>query len=220
LVSIRGIKVAFSLLWAGLLTAAGVFWLQSEVELLELPSLLHDWLARFGFGRAALVYVVLYAIRPLVFFPAVVLTVASGMLFGPWFGILLTIVGENASANFAFWLARWFGRAVVANHETEALRRWDERIEKNGIIAVLTMRLIMLPFDLINFGCGLTSIRQRDFFIGTFIGILPALIAFVLLGGVAAAGVENRLLILGLSLFFLFLGLGVARWLKLRDKEA
>ncbi len=75
------------------------------------------------------------------------------------------------------------------------------------------MRLIYLPFDAVNYGCGLSAIRQRDYALGTFIGIIPGLVAFVLLGGVGAAGVEHRLLILTASAAFFLLGLAIARYL-------
>ena len=71
-----------------------------------------------------------------------------------------------------------------------------------------------------SFGCGLTAIRHRDYAVGTFIGILPSLIGFVLLGGFAAAEVRNRSLILGLSLCFMLLGFGIARYLKRREQDA
>ena len=79
------------------------------------------------------------------------------------------------------------------------------------------MRLIMLPFDAVNFGCGLTAIRHRYYAIGTFIGILPSLIGFVLLGGIAAPEVHNRTLVVILSALFMLLGFGIAHYLKRRD---
>ncbi len=192
-------------------------WWQSGVSLAETPALLEGLLRRFGLTQAALCYIVIYALRPLVFFPATLLTIASGLLFGPWLGILFTIIGENASANFAFLLARWFGRSWVEKHEPTQIRQWEERLSHNGLLTVLILRLIMLPFDAVNYGCGLTSMRQRDFAVGTFIGIMPALISFVLLGGIGAAGVQNRLLLLLMSVLFLLLGLGIAKWLKKRE---
>lgn len=79
------------------------------------------------------------------------------------------------------------------------------------------MRLIMLPFDAVNFGCGLTAVRHRDYAVGTFIGILLSLIGFVLLGGVVAPGVHNRALIVALSILFMLFGFGLTRVLKRRD---
>lgn len=188
-----------------------LLWWQSDLDLRETPQALAKLLGQFGLYRAALCYILLYAVRPLIFFPATLLTIASGLVFGPWLGILFTIVGENASANVAFLVARWFGRSWVEKHESLQLQSWEQRLSHNGMLTVLIMRLLMLPFDAVNYGCGLTAMRQRDFAIGTFIGILPALIAFVLLGGIGAAGVQNRMLLLGLSVVFLLFGLLVAR---------
>ena len=188
------------------------------MSLVDIPLLLEQWLNDVGLFNAALIYIIIYAVRPLILFPATLLTVASGLIFGPWLGTLFTVIGENASANLGFVLARWFGRKAVETHITTKVSRWDDKLKQNGIVAVMTMRLIMLPFDAVNFGCGLTAIRQRDYAIGTFVGILPSLIGFVLLGGVASSGVEDRILVLGLSLFFMLLGFGIARSLKRRER--
>ena len=213
----KPLKIAFGCLWINLFFLALVLWWRSGIALTAIPDLLEHWLTDVGLFKAALIYIVIYAVRPLILFPATLLTVASGLIFGPWLGTLFTIIGENASANFGFTLVRWFGRETVAAHSTEWLSRWDEKLKKNGLVAVMTMRLLMLPFDAVNFGCGLTAIRHRDYAVGTFIGILPSLIGFVLLGGVAASGVHNRTLVLALSALFMLFGFGVAHYLKRRE---
>jgi uncharacterized membrane protein YdjX (TVP38/TMEM64 family) len=211
------LKLIFGGLWLSLFLFALFCWWQSGIALTSVPSLLQEWLDNVGLLNAASIYIVLYAIRPLILFPATLLTIASGLIFGPWLGTLFTIIGENASANFGFSLVRWFGRESVATHSTPLMSRWDEKLKQNGIVSVMTMRLIMLPFDAVNFSCGLTAIRQRDYAIGTFIGILPSLIGFVLLGGIAAAGVHNRTLVVVLSALFMLLGFGIAHYLKRKD---
>ena len=213
------LKIVFSCLWLGLFLTALILWSRSHISLHEIPTMLDQWLSDFGLLKAALVYVVLYAIRPLLLFPATLLTITSGLIFGPWLGTLFTVVGENASANIAFALARWLGRKTVAKHETGKLRHWDVKLQQNGVVAVLTMRLILLPFDAVNFGCGLTSIRQRDYALGTFFGILPALVGFVLLGGSAAAGVKHHAMVLCISIAFMLLGFIIAHRLRRRDIE-
>lgn len=208
------IKLFFGGLWIGLFIVALCVWWQSEIALTEVPLLLKHCLNDVGVYRAASIYILIYAVRPLILFPATLLTVASGLIFGPWLGTLFTVVGENASANLGFCLVRWFGRKTVETYSTDWLSRWDEKLKQNGIVTVMTMRLLMLPFDAVNFGCSLTAIRHRDYAIGTFIGILPSLIGFVLLGGIAASGVQHRFLVLSLSVFFMTLGFALAHHLK------
>lgn len=214
---INPLKLFFCSLWLCLFLLALTLWWRSGIALTEIPNLLEHWLDNLGLFNAALVYIVFYAVRPLVLFPATLLTVASGLIFGPWLGTLFTIIGENASANFGFALSRWLGRKTVASHLSEPLSNWDTRLQENGLVAVLSMRLIMLPFDAVNFACGLTAVRHRDYAVGTFIGILPSLIGFVLLGGIAAPGVQNRALVVCLSVLFMLFGFGIANILKRKD---
>ena len=219
-VSSPRVKRALAVIWLIFFAFVLLSWWRSGVPLQKIPYHLEAWLEQFGLFNAALIYVVFYTVRPLILFPASLLTIASGLVFGPLLGILFTIIGENASANFAFALARWFGRDLVAAREQEGslAAKWDERLRRNGLVTVLIMRLIYLPFDLVNFACGLTSMRQRDFAVGTFIGILPALVSFVLFGGVASASNENRILTLTLAVVFFFLGLVIARLFKQREQ--
>jgi len=189
-------------------------WLQSDVMLTQIPDLLNDWLRQWGFFNAALIYIILYTVRPLTLFPASLLTIASGLVFGPWYGVLFTIIGENCSANLAFVVARWFGRDWVQARENNDIIKWEAKLSDNGLMTVLIMRLIYLPFDAVNFGCGLTSMRQRDFALGTFIGIMPGLVSFVLLGGSVASGVDNRITIIGISVACFLLGIIVAKRIR------
>lgn len=214
------LKWLLGTLWGLLLLTAIIFWLQSGLPLQEVPYWLEVQLERFGLWRAALLYILIYALRPFLLFPATLLTVSSGLLFGPWLGILFTIIGENASANVAFSVSRWFGRDWVKQKTELSLQKWEQRLAENGLVTVLILRLIMLPFDAVNYGCGLTAVRHRDYAIGTFIGILPALIAFVLLGGLGFAGAQNRVWLLVGSLVFLLLGILLARVIGRREESA
>jgi len=213
----RWLKIIFSVVWLGLVVLATWAWLRSGAEFDDVPEILSGWLREFGMLRAALIYIALFILRPLVLFPAALLAMASGLLFGPWLGTLFTAIGQNASANAAFLLARWFGREWVGAREHGAVLRWEERVRENALVSVLVMRLVYLPFDAVNYGCGLTSMRLRDFFVGTAIGIIPGTVTFVLLGGSVSASAENRVLIFAGALLFFVLGLGVARILKRRE---
>jgi len=207
-------------LWGVLLLTAVILWQQSELPLQEIPYRLEAQLERFGLLKAASLYIVIYALRPFLLFPATLLTVSSGLLFGPWLGILFTIIGENVSANVAFSVARWFGRDWVKKKAEISLQKWELRLAANGLVTVLILRLLMLPFDPVNYGCGLTAVSHRDYAIGTFVGILPGLVAFVLLGGIGSAGEQHRFWLLGGSVVFLVFGILLARWMGRRERSA
>lgn len=141
---------------------------------------------------AAFTYIFLYAVRPLTFFPAMWLTITSGSLFGFLPGILLTVVGENLSAATAYAIARFF--RAPASDQDEAMKElspFRRTLQEQAIPTVIVLRAAYLPFDLVNFGCGLLRVPWWSYFFGTFIGILPPMITFVSFG--ASVDVENLL---------------------------
>lgn len=133
------------------------------------------------------VYMLLYAVRPVILFPATLLTALSGALFGFWWGILYTILGENASANFAYWIGRFFGKDLKL--EDTIIGNWIEALRKNSFETVLLMRLFYVPFDLTNYGAGVVKANWKEYFFATLIGIMPGLTTFVALG--AAVDLEE-----------------------------
>ncbi len=218
-------KALLVLAWTVLLLVAFSVWKKSDISLTDVPELLQAWLVEFGFFKAVLIYIVLYTIRPIIFFPGSWLSIASGVIFGPWFGVLFTLIGGNLSAIFAFLIARHLGRDWVKSKETGVVKKWDHRLCQNGIVTVMIMRLLYLPYDGVNYGCGLTSMKLRDFIIGTFIGIIPGTTTFVLLGGTASSqaggmitllgvDVSRRLFVFLLSVFFFALGLAIAKLIR------
>ena len=173
-----------------------------------------------------LVYMILYAIRPLILFPATLLTALSGALFGFWWGVFYTVIGENLSANFAYWIGRFFGKDLRL--EDTVIGKWVEALRNNSFEAVLLMRLFYFPFDLTNYGAGIVKAKWSEYFFATLIGIMPGLTTFVALGaavdleefrtmGLSFDAFDPRLLALSASIFVV--SLIFSRKLKKWKKE-
>jgi len=132
---------------------------------------------------APLAYIVIYAIRPLTLFSAVLLTIAGGFLFGPAWGVVYTVIGANLSATVAFFVGRYFGQGVLEDEHAEGLlQRYARRMRTHSFETVLIMRLIFLPYDLVNYSAGFLRIHYWPFLLATILGSIPGTIAFVLLG--------------------------------------
>lgn len=161
---------------------AGCYWYarQNGLTLEDSVYRLADLLANSLYGP--LLYMVLYAIRPLIFFPATVLTLLGGFLFGP-VGIIYTIIGSNASAMVAFGAGAYFGQGILeGKEEAGAIQQYMERMRQNSFETVLIMRLIFLPYDLVNYAAGFLKINWKAFLAATAIGSVPGTVSFVLLG--------------------------------------
>jgi uncharacterized membrane protein YdjX (TVP38/TMEM64 family) len=152
-----------------------------------------QWMVDFiqwakGMGpTGGVVYALFYIAGTALFFPGLPLTLGAGFLYGAVIGTLVVSPASVAGASLAFLIARYFARDWV----THRLKKYpqaaaiDRAIEKNGFKAVVLLRLQpVLPFNILNYALGLTSIRLRDYILASWIGMFPATVLYVYLGSV------------------------------------
>ncbi|RKD21891.1 hypothetical protein BEP19_14650 [Ammoniphilus oxalaticus] len=146
------------------------------------PERIRDFILSFGW-LAPVLYVLIYTIRPLFLFPAIILSLTGGMTFGPWWGTLLDLIGATLGSFLAFGLARKLGRETIQKWMGRRLTLWDQQLEQQGFKAIFLLRLIpLVPFDAVNYGAGLSKVRFRDYALATPFGIIPGAFAYNYLG--------------------------------------
>ncbi|NUN49604.1 MAG: TVP38/TMEM64 family protein [Candidatus Brocadiae bacterium] len=130
-------------------------------------------------------YALVYAAGCLVGFPGTLMTVAGGAAFGPWWGILWVVLGSNLGVNAAFLVARGLGKGWLDEKlKGGRLDALNAKLAGRGLLSVIQVRLIpAIPFNLLNFACGVTKVRWRDYALGSFLGMLPGTVAFVYFSG-------------------------------------
>ncbi|QDI77354.1 MULTISPECIES: TVP38/TMEM64 family protein [Leisingera] len=132
------------------------------------------WLRSTG-AWAPLAVIVLMVVHSFVPFPAEILALCAGALFGTLLGAVLIWAGAMLGALVAFGLARRLGQETVRSWLSEAqTRQLDAWTEERGALALLAARLIpVIAFNLINYAAGLTRVRLWTFVWTTALGILP-----------------------------------------------
>jgi uncharacterized membrane protein YdjX (TVP38/TMEM64 family) len=141
------------------------------------------WVRGLGWW-GPLVFGVVYAVAALLV-PASVLTLGAGFAFGVVLGTVVVSLSSVTTAALAFGLGRtlargWVEAKVAANPKFRAI---DRAVAENGFKIVLLTRLSpVFPFLLLNYAYGLTSVRFRDYFLASWIGMLPGTVLYVYLG--------------------------------------
>jgi uncharacterized membrane protein YdjX (TVP38/TMEM64 family) len=159
--------------------SAGTVLMKGDVQALK------EWLLSFGPWApvvSALLMIFQSVVAPL---PAFVITFANGLLFGALAGGLLSWSSAMAGAALCFFLARALGRPAVEKLVVgrRALEVSDRFFARHGDRAVVIARLLpFVPFDVISYGAGLTSISFLRFFVATGIGQIPATVVYSWLG--------------------------------------
>lgn len=127
-------------------------------------------------------YVIFYILRPLILFPAGILSASAGVIWGLK-GFIYLQIAANLSSTAEFLIARYAARGAVEKFMKGKMSNVDAAIEKHGFLTVLLIRLIPnVAWDIQNLGLGLTKVKFRDYFIATLIGIMPGSFAFVYFG--------------------------------------
>jgi uncharacterized membrane protein YdjX (TVP38/TMEM64 family) len=143
---------------------------------------IRDW-ARAAGPWFPLMFFVAHALAT-VAIPRLPFTLSAGLIFGPVTGIAVAIAATTVSAALAFLLARAIGSDAIAARLTHpAVAAVDRRLARRGWLAVGSLRLIgPIPFPLVNYLAGLSSIRLVPYLIATAVGVVPGTIAVVVLG--------------------------------------
>ena len=150
------------------------------------PQNIRDYILGFGILAPA-IFILLYFIRTFFLFPASVLSVASGLAFGPFWGTVYTISGATISASTAFILSKLYGRDImdkICKSCGSAVDGMDKQIGDKGFLLVFFLRIVpIFPYDGINFAAGFSKIKFWPYFFATFIGMIPGSFAYNYLGG-------------------------------------
>lgn len=105
------------------------------------------------------------------FLPATPFILASAVIFGKYMGAAYSITGCMIGAAIAFSLSRYFLQEVTHKYLTGKLANLESRFAENGLLVVLSLRVMMCPFMALNYAAGATSIKWRDYMLGTLLGI-------------------------------------------------
>lgn len=148
---------------------------------------MQEFIESFGV-LAPIVYFLMFTFLPIFFFPVPILAVAGGVVFGFVQGALLTFFGACANCYLMFLISRKFGREYVVNLlKRKMTKKQHKRIFKVSddrlMISLVILRLIpLVPYNLINYGFGLTNISITKYMIASVLGIIPGTIVFLNFG--------------------------------------
>ena len=104
--------------------------------------------------------------------PSEVVLLATGMIWGWFFGGIMGIIGSMAASLLCFYISRKGGRPLAKKFVGESgLNMADKLIKKYGITAIVVSRFIpFISFDVISYASGLVDIDVKKYSIGTLIG--------------------------------------------------
>jgi uncharacterized membrane protein YdjX (TVP38/TMEM64 family) len=218
--------VRVALLVVLLVVLCVIVWRELPPEWLD-SRWLEAWITGMG-ALAPLAYILLRAVAiVLTVVPNAPLDVAGGVLFGPFWGTVYSLLGSEAGAVACFLLARVLGREAI----TQLLHRdvtFGNRFPQRQLAYIVLFARFepVFSFALVSYGAGLTGMSLRAFALSTLVGMTPGTVLLNYFGKTFFTGVtlwQQTLLGLGLVVILLAIPVWIRRknpeWLQSKAKE-
>ena len=187
---------------------------------------LRGWIDSLGYW-GPVVYILIYAGAVVAALPGSAMTVIAGALFGSLIGVIIVSIASTLGAALSFLLARYLARDSVENWLSgkEKFQELDKLTREHGAIIVALTRLVpVFPFNLLNYGFGLTRIPFWTYVFWSWLCMIPGTILYVVGTDAVTRALQSGeipwllILITAAALAVLFALVRVARS-KLQEKK-
>ena len=126
---------------------------------------------------------------------AAVMSLAGGFLFGWMLSAPATVIAAVAGAAIVFEIVKTSFGAALAQRSGPFLQKLSRGFAENAFSLLLFLRLTpVFPFWAVNAVAGLSRIPLSTFVVATAIGIIPASIAFALIGAGLDDVIDDQLM--------------------------
>lgn len=172
------------------------------------------------------IFILIYSAGCALALPGSLLTLTGGAVFGTLLGTVYNVLAANLGASLAFFAARYLGRDFIQGFlQSGKLADFDRQIKEAGFKTIFRLRLIpVIPFNGLNFGAGLSSVKYQDYFFGSLLGMLPGTFIYTyfadaLLQGVTGANQKALINLLAASALLIFISFFPAIYKKIKGAK-
>lgn len=159
-----GLLVAF---FVGSLAVAKLTGLSDSVSVESVRSFMES-MGIWGF----VAFVVVFALGELLHVPGIVFVGAAAIAYGDALGTAAGYVGAVVSVTVSFIVVRAIGGQPLGNVKRPWMRKVLGRLDRQPVRTVALLRLVFFMAPAVNYALAMTSLRLRDYVIGSALGLI------------------------------------------------
>ncbi len=112
----------------------------------------------------------------------------GGFIFGQWIGTFLAAISLSTGATLLYIFGNYFLKDFIKKKFLSKFKNLESKLRNNEFIFFLIYRLVGgIPFQIANLIPVIFSVKLKNYFLGSFLGILPQIFIFSSLG----SGIEK-----------------------------
>ena len=98
----------------------------------------------------------------------------AGFIFGKWLGVLLAIGSLSIGATILYIFAGYFFKDLIKEKFLSKFKNLETKFKKNEFIFFLIYRFVGgIPFQIANLLPILFNVKRKNYFFGSFLGLMP-----------------------------------------------
>lgn len=141
---------------------------------------------------APIVLVLAYIPAALVLLPRPLITLVSVMTFGVLMGLVYSTTGVLLAALVTYYAGRLLPKKTLERLAGDALEPAGKLLREHGVVAVFGSNMLPTPpFVVQNMIAGAVKIAPWKFMLGTFLALLPGMLAWTVFGDQINAALED-----------------------------
>ncbi len=122
-----------------------------------------------------------YVIFGLLGIPISPLIATGGVVYGIALGIVLNTLGTIISAITGYLIAKYFGYEFIQSVWGDKISNIRKILEqKNNLRYLIQIRLLPIPFTLVNYSLALSGINFKIYAVASSLGLVPSMVLYTL----------------------------------------
>ena len=146
---------------------------------------MHDtihYLRSFGVYAVFVSFFIDVVINVVGFLPSIFISTANGLIFGLFWGTIISWLAETTGVMLSFWVMRTLFRGIAKKLilQSKMLMKLDSYDSWQAVL--LARSIPYMPNGLVTAVCALSGVSSWHYFIGSLIGKLPSVALEVIVG--------------------------------------
>lgn len=194
-----------------------IFELLSHGDIVETA----EYIKSYGSMAVVFSFLLTLFVNALGFPPAIIFSTANTLIFGIFWGIVISVAAETVGVTISFLLLRFFFRDAAEKiiSKSKFLSSMDKYSSEKGFMIMLIARMVpYLPSGLLNAVGALSALSLKDYFLASLVGKFPSTGIEAIIGHDAILQEEDPTRIIVVVIFAIVL-IGWAYWFEKKHTQ-
>jgi uncharacterized membrane protein YdjX (TVP38/TMEM64 family) len=121
------------------------------------------------------------------------IALVAGFIFGKWLGVLLAVSALSIGATILYIFVGYFFKDLIIEKILSKFKNLETKFKKNEFIFFLIYRFVGgIPFQIANLLPILFNVKRKNYFFGSFLGIMPQGFIITSLGSGISEIIKNN----------------------------